>query len=83
MKLSKTIRTLERVDYLIRTRSTGNPRSFARRLDLSERQLYRLIDELRCNGFPIEYSPKEQQYFYSGDVKLTLRLLVSGEKINW
>jgi predicted DNA-binding transcriptional regulator YafY len=58
MQLLKTLRQLEYLDHLIRTKATGTPKNFAERLHLSERQLYRLIEELKDLGLPIYYSVK-------------------------
>lgn len=81
MQLLKTVQQLEHLNYLIRTHSTGNPSAFASRLQLSERQLYRLIEELRDLGFPIRYSVKQHFYYYSEDVELTISARVNGKKI--
>lgn len=47
MQLIKILRKIEYLDYLIRRKATGKPCSPAVRLHLSERQVYRLIEELK------------------------------------
>jgi DNA-binding transcriptional regulator YiaG len=47
MNLMENIFLLERIDYLIRTKSAGAPKDFARRLGISVRTLHRYLSE--CN----------------------------------
>jgi len=67
-KLLQQIELIERMDQLIRFKSTGTPRNLARRLSISEASLYRLIDTLREMGAPIEFSVCSQSYVYSSEV---------------
>lgn len=55
---------LERIDYLIRSKSTGTPDELARRLEISERTLYAFIHEMRAMGAPIGYSKARRSYYY-------------------
>ncbi|KAA8476162.1 HTH domain-containing protein [Arcticibacter tournemirensis] len=55
---------LERIDYLIRSKSTGTPDELARRLEMSERTLYAFIHEMRASGAPIGYSKTIRSYYY-------------------
>lgn len=81
MQLLKTVQQLEHLDYLFRTRSTGNPPAFAKKLNLSKRQVYRLVDELKSLGFPISYCSKDKCYYYHDDVELVFKLMVRGKNI--
>ena len=56
MNLIDQIYRLQRINQLIRMKATGPPCQFSNRLGISERQLYRLLDELKSYGLPIEYS---------------------------
>jgi len=58
------ISRLERIDQLIRQERTGNAPAFAGRLEISVRQLYNLIEELKDLGLPIEYCRTRQTFFY-------------------
>jgi len=69
MKLLQQLRQLERVDSLIRRKGTGSPEQLARRLDLSKRQVHRLINDLRAMGLPIRYCRERQSYLYASPVK--------------
>lgn len=68
MKISKTLNLLEYTHYLVKNCSTGSPKDLARKLKLSERQVYRLITELKELGFPIEYSKFRGSYHYTHQV---------------
>lgn len=72
---------LQRIDYLIRTRATGSPKSLAERLDTSENSVYRLIENLKTQGLPIEYDRRNQTYFYSTPVKWNFEFIVGGEQL--
>ncbi|MFN0215676.1 MAG: hypothetical protein ACKVT2_15570 [Saprospiraceae bacterium] len=70
---------LQRIDHLVRTRATGPPVQLAGRLGTSERNLYRLIGELRDQGFPIAYDKLADTYYYSEPVKIEFSILIGQE----
>ena len=55
---------LETVDYLIKSRRTGRPAVFARRLGISERTLYEFLDLMKELGAPISYCKRTESYYY-------------------
>lgn len=61
---SRIITRLERLDQLIRIKSTGTPFQLAMRLNISERTLYHILNEMRIHGAPIQYSRSRQTYYY-------------------
>jgi predicted ATPase len=70
MNFCNQIRRIERLDKLLRTRSTGTPEELARRLRISQSQLYQLIKIMREElGAPIYYSRAEQSYCYGERVQ--------------
>ncbi len=81
MSLFKAIHVLIRLDYLIRTSSTGTPVQLSDRLGLSERQVYRLIEDLKDTGFPICYCRNKQSYYYSKKVKIEMNIRVDEMKL--
>ncbi|MBL7780122.1 MAG: hypothetical protein JNM22_02820 [Saprospiraceae bacterium] len=81
MNFFEEIFLLEQLDHLIRIRGTGSPKQLASRLKICERHVYRLINHLRDQGFPIEYDKKSQSYFYSELVELTISFKVNGKKL--
>lgn len=72
---------LQRIDHLIRTRATGSPEQLASRLSVSERNVYRLIKELKCQGFPIAYDKQANTYYYSEPVRLDFSIMIGPEKL--
>ena len=73
MSLLKYIRIIERLDYLIARKATGTPRELAERLQISERQVYKYIKELKELGFPVAYCLNAQSYIYykKGRIEIT------------
>jgi predicted DNA-binding transcriptional regulator YafY len=64
MILFKQIELLQRAHKLISQSLTGTPEVFSRRLGISERRLYEIIDEMKAMGAPIEYSRIRKNYYY-------------------
>lgn len=61
----KALDRLLYMDDLIRRKATGKPSQFAKKLQISERTLYRWIGTLRNRGIFIEYDLHRESYFYS------------------
>lgn len=53
-----------RMDRLIRLQATGNPQEFASKLEISERTLYRYINDFKNIGCPIGFCHQKQSYLY-------------------
>jgi len=81
MKLIEQLRLLERLDQLIRLKATGTPIALARRIGVSKRQLYRLLQELRDFGLPIEYCKKQHCYQYIDKVKVWVEVQINEETL--
>lgn len=65
MSLRKYINRIRRLDALIRRKSTGTPEELAERLGISERWLYKFLNELRDEfDCPITYDHYRQSYIY-------------------
>ena len=75
----KYISRLERIDQLIRQERTGNAPAFARRLEISVRQLYNLIEELKDLGLPIEYCRTRQTFYYRVHCRIIFEIRVDGQ----
>ncbi len=70
MHLFDQLRRIERIDYLIRSRSTGKPTELAAKLGISPSQLYEIIKVMKEEmDAPIYYSKSCQSYCYSGSVR--------------
>lgn len=73
MSLYKYLNRIERLDALIRRKSTGPPKELAHKLDISERWLYKLLEELKMElDCPISYDHKHQSYVYEEQGKMII-----------
>jgi biotin operon repressor len=82
MQVFNLIQTVERINQLIRLKATGSPAELADKLDLCERQVYRIIEDLKDSGLPILYCKKRKTYYYAMDVfmKFEISVIEGGEK---
>ncbi|MCG8329455.1 MAG: HTH domain-containing protein [Chitinophagales bacterium] len=69
MKLIQQLQQLERLDALIRRKSTGSPKELARKFSVSERTVYNLLEALRQMGAEIEYCHTRCSYYYTIQIK--------------
>ena len=81
IKIFDDLFLLQQIDHLIRTRATGTPEHLASRLGACERDVFRLIADLRVQGFPIAYDRQADTYYYMEPVKLDISIVVGGEKL--
>ena len=83
MKLFDHIERINRLHELIRHRRTGAPGELAERLGLSPSMVFKLMDELKLKGAPIEYSRQLKTYYYARqymmNIKMEFRLLNEDE----
>ena len=47
---------LKTIKYLAEHKQTGTPQQLAKKLDVSERTVERMVQRLRDNGYPIKYN---------------------------
>ncbi len=72
---------LERVHYLICRKATGTPKYLSKKLNISERQVYRLISSLKLMGFPVAYCKQKRTYHYTDTVKLFFEVKIGEDQI--
>ena len=72
MILFKQIELLQQMHKLIEMSHTGPPERFAKRLGISESRLYKIIEEMKDFGAPIDYSRKFETYYYIEDFELSI-----------
>ncbi|WP_299671885.1 hypothetical protein [uncultured Polaribacter sp.] len=66
MSLQKYINRIAQLDQLIRLEATGNPAECAKKLQISKRSLYCLLDELKTDfNCPIKYCKVKRSYVYT------------------
>lgn len=56
MKFICYVEKLETIKYLAQRKQAGTPQQLAKKLDVSERTVQRMIQQLRDNGYPIKYN---------------------------
>jgi len=85
MNTLKQLERLRKIHQYIKMENTGTPKEFALKLQLSESQLYNVLDDLKIKGFPIIYSRTSKSYLYTNDCELKIQysveLLTTQEKI--
>jgi len=72
MTLLQKLQQIERVDALIRRKSTGSPADLATRLNTSERCVYDLIKLMKQIGAPIYFCQQRNSYCYEEDVVFSI-----------
>ncbi len=80
-KLFEKVTLLDRINSLIRTKSTGTPVQLAKKLGCCERAMYDRIEEMRAYGFPIEYDHERKCYYYTKEVKINFSIIVGSQKL--
>ncbi|MEO6452441.1 MAG: helix-turn-helix domain-containing protein [Ginsengibacter sp.] len=70
MKFSEYSETLETIKYLAERKRAGTPQQLAEKLNVSERTIQRMIQQLRDNGYPIIYN----RYRFTYEVKCLLEI---------
>lgn len=73
MSFYQYLNRIDRLDALIRRKSTGTPDELARKLGISERWLYKLLKELKEElDCPIIYDHHRQSYIYEERGKIVV-----------
>lgn len=60
----KYIYRLENIDTIIRTKSSGTPQQFARKIGLSRSKLFIYLNLMKELGAPIRYNKERGCYYY-------------------
>lgn len=72
INLLECLERIEELDSLIQLEKTGRPNELAENLDLSVRQIYRLIGFMKNRGAEIEFCNYKQSYTYVNPVKFQM-----------
>ncbi|MDY0143916.1 MAG: hypothetical protein RBR97_18700 [Bacteroidales bacterium] len=63
---SKEFLLIERLDQLIRLKATGNPANLAKKLNVTERQVYNIINKLKTTyNAPVIFDKDRNSYVYN------------------
>jgi len=77
MNTIKNLERLQQIHALIESETTGTPRELARRLHISERLVYHLIEQLRDYSAAIKYDRSRKTYYYEEEFELEVKISVS------
>ncbi len=85
MKTLKQLERLRKAHKLIQQENTGTPAEFAKKLHVSERELYRILEYLKGVDALISFSRTSNSYYYTGDfdllVNVSVQVLVKDELV--
>ncbi len=77
MNFQQTFERIEMLHTLIAQKKTGAPDVIAKRLGISRSCLYLMIDELNAMNMRVNYSRKQQTFYYPHKVELILSFKVN------
>lgn len=77
MKNLKNLERLQQLHQRIIQENTGTPKELANFMNISERSLYNLIEQLKDLTAPICYNRMSNTYFYNGDFELQISISVT------
>ncbi|NCP53185.1 MAG: HTH domain-containing protein [Flavobacteriales bacterium] len=77
MKSLKTLERLQQLHQRISQENTGTPKELASFMNISERSLYKLIEQLKDLTAPISYNRIINTYYYDGDFELQINISVT------
>jgi predicted DNA-binding transcriptional regulator YafY len=85
MNFIKQFERIKRVNRHIKRRTTGDPDEFSAKLNISRRQLFRIIAELKDYGAPIEYNRRLRTFYYKDEdfemkVNLTIEFITEQDE---
>ncbi len=73
MNFAEKIKKMEQMDQLIRLKATGNPKSFAKKLDVSESSLFELLKQIKEFGAECYFNRSSKSYEYATPMKFEFR----------
>ena len=70
MSITKIKERVDKLDYLVRHKMTGTPKELAQKLNISKRQLFNILNELKALNMHIVYNTEEENYYYANKGKI-------------
>lgn len=77
MKNIKTLERLQQIHSLIATENTGTPKELSHHMQISERSVHSLIDQLKDYNAIISYCRGRKTYYYEDPFELEVSISVS------
>jgi len=81
MTFIEKIQQMDRVDALIRRKATGSPKELAKRLETSERFVYKLIKLMKDLGAPIYFDIDSNSYCYDEEIVFSIGFQLKKKQI--
>lgn len=72
MRFIEKTMLIERLDQLIRLKSTGSARDLADRVGVSKSTIYDIIEVMKSMGAEIDYCPHRKSYYYTQEKILAI-----------
>ena len=76
MKTIEVIERLKKATELIKAHRTGNAASFGKKLGISRRQVYKLLEDLKDFGAEISYCKIEKSFFFKNNKDLVIEFRI-------
>ncbi|MBN1951166.1 MAG: HTH domain-containing protein [Bacteroidales bacterium] len=70
----KHLNRLQQLDQLIRQQNTGNAEILAGKMDISRRQVYNFLSELRDLGLEVEYRRDLNSFAYTKPYRINFKI---------
>jgi len=74
------IHKLNRIDFMIRLKATGNPALFAERIGVSETTLFEYLAFMKELGAPIRYERARKSYYYACEGSFCVKFVEKGSE---
>jgi hypothetical protein len=72
MTFYEQLRLVQRMAGLIKSKATGSPENFAKRLEIPRSCMFRYLDVLKILGADIRYCKERQSYFFENDFEFKI-----------
>lgn len=72
MTFLEKINTLNRLDQLIRMKATGSPQALSKKLGVTRKTIYNLINLMKAMKAPVEYCVRSQNFYYAHDCEFMI-----------
>ncbi len=69
------INRMKHLDSLIKRRATGCPQCLCKKINISERSVFNLIEQMKNLGAPIAYDSSTKNYYYETPGEFTFKFL--------
>lgn len=72
----KQLERLRKLHRLIKIESTGTPFELSKKLHISERQTYLILEQLKELNAPLKFNRRTKSYYYESDFELNINVSI-------